>query len=53
VFQIFEGIKNKNINKEGSKIWSQLDLKKLVLATTEKCFSDNRVIKGKGEINYT
>ena len=52
-FQIFEGIKNKNIHKEGSKIWSQLDMKKLVLATTEKCFADNRVIKGKGEINYT
>lgn len=28
-------------------------MRKLVLATTEKCFSDNRVIKGKGEINYT
>ena len=28
-------------------------MKKLTLATTEKCFADNRVIKGKGEINYT
>ena len=25
----------------------------MTLATTEKCFLDNKVVKGKGEINYT
>jgi len=50
VFQIFDQIKNKN-SPEG--IWTSIDVNKLTLATTEKCFLDNRVVKGKGEINYT
>jgi len=28
-------------------------MKKLTLATTERCFQDNRLVKGKGEVNYT
>ena len=49
VFQIFEKIKNQSANS----LWGQVDFNKLTLATTEKCFNDNHVIKGKGEINYT
>lgn len=30
-----------------------MDYKKLILATAEKCFADCKVVKGKGEINYT
>ena len=28
-------------------------MQKLTLATAEKCFQDNRLVKGKGEVNYT
>lgn len=42
-----------NKKNQPTGIWASLDLMKLTLATTEKCFQDNRVIKGKGEINYT
>jgi hypothetical protein len=50
VFQIFEQIKDKN---SPSGIWSKVDIKKLTMATAEKCFEDNRLVKGKGEVNYT
>jgi len=49
VFQIFEALNGGNV--EG--IWKTVDFKKLIFATSEKCFSDNKVVKGKGEINYT
>jgi hypothetical protein len=38
---------------DGKTIWDKLELEKLCIATTNKCFEDNAVIKGKGEINYT
>jgi hypothetical protein len=28
-------------------------MQKLTLSTTEKCFEDNKLVKGKGEVNYT
>ena len=28
-------------------------MEKLTLATAEKCFQDNKLVKGKGEVNYT
>ena len=34
-------------------IWNEVEMEKLCLATTNKCFDDNHVVKGKGEINYT
>lgn len=52
-FQIFEQQKNKLHNPACASIWDQVDYKKLILATAEKCFSDCKVVKGKGEINYT
>ena len=28
-------------------------MQKLTMATAEKCFADNKLVKGKGEVNYT
>ena len=52
-FQIFEQQKNKLHNEECKSIWDTVEYKKLTLATAEKCFQDCKVVKGKGEINYT
>jgi len=49
VFQIFYQIRGSG----GDAVWDKVQMKKLTLATTEKCFQDNRLIKGKGEVNYT
>jgi len=49
VFQIFDTVNE----GKAEGIWQQVDLKKLTYSTAEKCFADNRVVKGKGEINYT
>lgn len=50
VFKVFAQMNDKN---GPTGIWATIDINKLTLATTEKCFKDNRVVKGKGEINYT
>ena len=50
VFKVFGSMNNDN---GATGIWATLEINKLTLATTEKCFHDNRVVKGKGEINYT
>lgn len=50
VFQIFDQINSKN---SPTGIWADINIAKLTLATTQKCFDDNFVVKGKGEINYT
>ena len=49
IFQLFDQMGNKN---SPSGIWAKMDIRKLTLATTIKCFEDNKVVKGKGEINY-
>lgn len=58
VFQMFYFMNDQEevralIEEGGRCIWDEVDIDKLTLETTEKCFLDNRVIKGKGEINYT
>ena len=50
VFQIFASVKEGC--DHGDSVWEGVDVKKLTLATTERCFSDNKLIKGKGEVNY-
>ena len=50
VFQIFAQVKDGC--EHGNSIWKGIDVKKLTLATTEKCFADNKLVKGKGEVNY-
>jgi len=49
VFQIFYQIRG----REGDAVWDKVQMQKLTLATAEKCFQDNRLVKGKGEVNYT
>lgn len=49
VFQIFYQLKG----TDDGTIWDQVQMQKLTLATAEKCFSDNKLVKGKGEVNYT
>ena len=51
VFQIFFQLRAEN--SDGTEIWDHIQMEKLTFATAEKCFLDNRLVKGKGEVNYT
>ena len=53
VFQTFDGLRKGNSALEGGEVWNKIDIKKLTLAATEKCFQDMKLVKGKGEVNYT
>jgi hypothetical protein len=52
VFLVFEQTL-KTEKGDPNTIWDSMDFEKLTFATTEKCFSDNKVMKAGGEINYT
>ena len=48
VFQIFYSIRDNS-----SEIWDKVEMKKMSYTTAEKCFSDNKIVQGKGEVNFT
>ena len=50
VFQIFDTVKGDCDHKKS--VFYGIDVKKMTIATTERCFKDNKLIKGKGEVNY-
>lgn len=53
IFQIFDGLRKNNSSLDGGEVWNKIDIKKLTLAATDKCFHDMKLVKGKGEVNYT
>lgn len=51
VFQIFSEL---SPSPSGPKtIWDTIEMDKLAYETAEKCFRDNKLVQGKGEVNFT
>jgi len=51
--RILKAKSNEPETEQSSEFWKNLNLDKLSLNTTERCFSDIRLVKGRDEVNYT